>query len=57
MHLNSLNKRGLNYAREVFRTKRRDAEFAEKNAEKIEEMIKKKLSVRLCGLSDCFADR
>jgi hypothetical protein len=47
---------GMDYARDVNRTKRRDAEFAEKNAEKKEGVIKKKLSVRLCDLSD-FAVR
>ena len=37
---------------DVDRTKRRDAEFAEKNAENVEGVIEKKLSVRLCDLSD-----
>ena len=43
-------------ARDVDRTKRRDAEFAEKNAEKNEGLIEKKLSVRLCDHRD-FAVR
>jgi hypothetical protein len=42
----------VDYARDVDRTKRREAEFAEKNAEKKEGVIEKKLSVRLCDLSD-----
>ena len=46
----------VDYARDVDRTKRRDAEFAEKNAEKIEGLIDEKLSVRLCDLS-AFAVR
>jgi hypothetical protein len=46
----------VNYAREVDRTKRRDAEFAEKNAEIKEGLIEKKLSVRLCDHRD-FAVR
>jgi hypothetical protein len=36
----------------AYGTKRRDAEFAEKNAEKEERLIQKKLSVRLCDLSN-----
>jgi hypothetical protein len=37
----------------TYGTKRRDAEFAKKNAEKKERLlIQKKLSVRLCDLSD-----
>jgi hypothetical protein len=48
--------REQDYTRDVDRTKRRDAEFAEKNAENIEGVIEKKLSVRLCDLSD-FAVR
>ncbi len=31
----------MDFARDVYRTKRRDAEFAEKNAEKKEELIEK----------------
>ena len=46
----------VDYARDVDRTKRREAEFAEKNAEKKEGLIEKKLSVRLCDLRD-FAVR
>ncbi len=44
--------REQDYTRDVDRTKRRDAEFAEKNAENVEGVIEKKLSVRLCDLSD-----
>lgn len=35
----------MDYARDVYRTKHRDAEFAEKNAEKKEDMIEKKAVV------------
>jgi hypothetical protein len=44
--------REQDYTMDVDRTKRRDAEFAEKNAENVEGVIEKKLSVRLCDLSD-----
>lgn len=44
--------REQDYTRDVDRTKRRDVEFAEKNAENVEGVIEKKLSVRLCDLSE-----
>jgi hypothetical protein len=47
-----ISHREQDYTRDVDITKRRDAEFAEKNAENVEGVIEKKLSVRLCDLSD-----
>lgn len=47
-----IRRREQDYTRDVDRTKRRDVEFAEKNAENVEGVIEKKLSVRLCDLSD-----
>jgi len=47
-----IRRREQDYTRDVDRTKRRDAEFAEKNAENVEGVIEKKLSVRLCDLSE-----
>ena len=46
-----IRRREQDYTRDVDRTKRRDAAFAEKNAENVEGVIEKKLSVRLCDLS------
>lgn len=47
-----IRRREQDYTRDVDRTKRRDVEFAEKNAENVEGVIEKKLSVRLCDLSE-----
>ena len=47
-----IRRREQDYTRDVDRTKRRDAAFAEKNAENIEGVIEKKLSVLLCDLND-----